>query len=67
VRVDRSRQLVSPATAAPGDISTVAGSQGEGVATNVALEPNHLATAGPLLYIGDYNHNVARVLDTAPA
>ncbi len=54
-----------PASAAPGDITTIAGGAGFGPATSVAQSPNYLATRGTRTYVSDGSNNVVRVLDSS--
>lgn len=53
----------SSVAAAAGDISTIAGSLGEGPALGVAQQPSGLALRGSSLYISDPRAGVIRVLD----
>ncbi|HEX3394122.1 MAG TPA: hypothetical protein VHS52_06305 [Acidimicrobiales bacterium] len=53
----------APVAAAAGDITTIAGSAGEGPATGVSQEPNGLALRGTSLFVSDSAGNVIRVVD----
>ncbi len=54
-----------PASAAPGDITTIAGGAGFGPALSVAQSPNYLVTRGALTYVSDGANNVVRALDSS--
>ena len=54
-----------PARAAAGDITTYAGSLGEGPGVEVAQRVRAMAARGSLVYMGDEAKHVVRVLDTA--
>ena len=53
------------ALALPGQISTLAGTIGEGVATSVAQRPRSMAARGSKVYIRSESYYVIRELDTA--
>ncbi len=49
---------------APGQISTLAGTIGEGVATSTAQRPRSMAARGTKVYVGSESNYVIRELDT---
>ncbi len=53
----------SAVVAAAGDITTIAGSLGEGPALGVAQQPSGLALRGTSLFVSDPRRNVIRVID----
>jgi alpha-tubulin suppressor-like RCC1 family protein/sugar lactone lactonase YvrE len=53
----------APVAAAVGDITTIAGSAGEGPATGVSQEPNGLALRGSSLFVSDARGHMIRVID----
>jgi len=55
----------SSVAATTGDISTVAGSSGEGPATSVAQQPSGLTLRGSSLFVSDLAGNMVRVVDLA--
>jgi hypothetical protein len=55
---------VAAAARAPGQISTLAGTIGEGVATSIAQRPRSIAARGTKVYVGSESNYVVRELDT---
>lgn len=54
----------APAAPLPGQISTFAGTIGEGVATSIAQRPRSMAARGSKVYVGSESMYVIRELDT---